>query len=394
MNPDKQNFLKQKNVEASIEQQELSPEQRKDLSNAWIEMVVDNTTMPENIKDMEQSEIKKWLFSSLMEDTEKLSKEFGLEADVGLVKEIRNADSTEEKSVLELEYIKKVHEQVDRIVQHFDRSGNRSIKWNSWPKIIRETKEFNCVGATLLGINMLNKGGIKAYYGNPHGHALNITKLSNNEWWYVDFYSGKRNIIKIEPKEEIIADVSVLKIQDPKINYRLIPIYNNTEVVSSIFGNLATLKREAEDDKIFDGDIEKKEAKVYLQNNNRNFNRVDFSLLNQSLYPSSIKIDDTTEMKKEIARIDNMKSFEKSIQDYTKVLTNEQRISLVEEMKIKKDIVEKILHQENLHIIQKCSPELKIVLRLMLDKLKKVKNTKPEVYKEARDKIMVRIRNL
>ena len=43
--------------------------------------------------------------------------------------------------------------------------------------------------------------------------------------WYVDFRNGKQNIIKIEPEETSLADVPVLRINHPSIDYRLIPIY-------------------------------------------------------------------------------------------------------------------------------------------------------------------------
>ena len=394
MNLEIRKFEQHKNIEADVEQQELSLEQKKVLGKVWTEMVVDSGSVPENIGEMKQTEIKKWLFDSIMKDIEKFAGEFGLQVEARLVEKIQKAENLEEKSALELEYIKKVHAQVDEIVQKFDRSAGKSTKWDSWPERMRETKEFNCVGATLLGIYLLEKGGIKSQYGNPHGHVINIAKLSNDEWWYVDFRNGTQNIIKLEPEETTIAYVPVLKIKQPNINYRLIPIYDNSEAAGSVLGNLLSLKRKAEDQNTPDEDIEKKEAKEYLERYGQNFQEADFSLLHQSLYPKFIELDKTDEIQKEIARIDSMRDFEKPVQNYTKRLTKEQKKALVEEIKTKKEDIENLFYKENESVLQDVSPELKNVLELFLESLRSVKEKQPEVYQEAIDKIIGRIRNL
>jgi hypothetical protein len=259
---------------------------------------------------------------------------------------------------------------------------------------MRETKEFNCVGATLLGVYLLEKGGIKSQYGNPHGHVINIAKLSNGEWWYVDFRNGKQNIIKLEPEETEVSAVPTLKINQANIDYRIIPLYDNSEAAGSVLGNLSSLKHEAEDESTSDEDIEKREAKEYLKKYGQNFQEADFSLLHQSLYPKFIEFDKTDEMQKEIARIDSMRDFEKPVQNYTKTLTKEQEKALVEEIKTKKDDIENLFYKDDESVLQSVSSELKRVLELFLESLKNVKEKQPEVYQEAIDKIVGRIRNL
>lgn len=395
MNPEIPQFEQYKNMETDIEQQELSPEQKKILGEVWTEMVIDNGSVPENIGEMTQTEVKKYLFESLMKDIEKFSEELGLRIDAELVEKIQNAESLEEKSALELEYIKQAHVQVDEIVQKFDRSADKSTYWDSWLKRMRETKEFNCVGATLLGIYLLEKGGIKSQYGRPHGHVINIAKLSNGKWWYVDFRNGKQNIIRLEePEETTISDVPALKINQPTIDYRIIPLHDNSEATGSVLGNLSSLKHEAEDESTPDEDIEKKEAKEYLERYGQNFQKADFSLLHQSLYPKFIGFDKTDEMMKEIARIDSMRDFEKPVQNYTKTLTKEQEKALVVEIKTKKEDIENLFYKEDESVLQDVSPELKKVLELFLESLRSVKEKQPEVYQEAIDKIVGRIRNL
>lgn len=394
MNPEIPQFEQPKNIEVDIEQQELSPEQKKTLGEVWTEMVINNGDTSENINVMTEDEIKQYLFDSIMKDIENFSEELGLQINTELVEKIQNAKSVEEKSALELDYIRQAHAQVDEIVQKFDRSADKSTKWDSWPKRMRETKEFNCAGATLLGIYLLEKGGIQSQYGNPHGHVINIAKLSNGEWWYVDFRNGKQNIIKLEPEEIEIAGVPTLKIKQANIDYRLIPLYANSEAAGSVLGNLSSLKHEAEEGSTLDEDIEKKEAKEYLEKYGQNFQKADFSLLHQSLYPKFIEFDKTGEMQKEIARIDSMRDFEKPVQNFTKTLTKEQEKALAEEIKTKKEDIENLFYNDDESVLQDVSPELDKVLELFWESLKNVKEKQPEVYQEAIDKIVGRIRNL
>ena len=394
MNPETPEFEKMDNAYAKQERQEISSEQKKILGKVWTEMVVDNSDTPENIRDMPNEEIKKWLFESTMKDIESFTNELRLKNDQVLIEKIQKTENLDEKSALELEYIKNVHTQVDSMVHNFDRSENKSTKWDSWPKRMRETKEFNCVGAALLGINFLEKGGIKSYYGNPAGHVINIAKLSNGEWWYVDFRNGKQNIIRIEPEETSLADVLVLKINHPSIDYRLIPLYENSEATCSILSNLASLKRAAENKNIPDENIEKKEAKKYLEKYKSNFEKMDFSLLHQSLYSKFIEVEKTKEMRGEIRRIDNMREFEKPIHNYTKILSKEQKMAIIEEIKKKKESIENLFYKNDQSVLQKSIPELKKILELYLENLGKIKENQPEIYKEAVDKIIGGIRKL
>jgi hypothetical protein len=373
---------------------ELTSEQKKILGEVWTEMVIDDGKAPEAIGEMTTVEIKQYLFESIMNDIEKFSQELGLEIDSELIEKIQNTESPE-KATLELEYIKQVHAQVDKIVKKFDNSANKSTKWDSWPKRMRETKEFNCVGATLLGMYLLKKSGIESFLGNPHGHVLNIAKLSNGDWWYVDFRNGSRNIIKLEPEKEIIADVPTLKINQPNIDYRLIPLYDNSEVAGSILGNLSSLKREAEDESVSNEDIEKQEASKYLEKYGQNFEKADFSLLNQALYSKRFELKETAEMQEEIGRINRLRNFEKPVQDYTRTLTPGQQDILIAELKTRREEIENLFYKEDEAILSDAdaSKGLKETLKIFRQSLKNVKD-QPEIYEEAIDKFIGRIRGL
>src|SRR3989339_1793781 len=205
MNPEIPEFEKIDNACVKQERQEISPEQKKILGEVWAEMVVDNSDTPKNISGMTTEEIKKWLFESAMKDVESFTNELGLKNDQVLIEKIQKTENLGEKSPLELKYIRNVHAQVDSLVHNFDRSENKSTKWDSWPRRMRETKEFNCVGATLLGINLLEKGGIKSYYGNPGGHVVNIAKLSNGEWCFFYIRRGPPNITPFPPQDLFLS---------------------------------------------------------------------------------------------------------------------------------------------------------------------------------------------
>lgn len=387
-------FEQPKNIESTSEKQELTPEQKITLGESWTKMAVDNASVPEDVSKMDNKNLKKWLFESTMKDIGCLADEWGLKADNDLIEKIQKTEDLNEKSTLELDYIGNAHAQVSKIVQNFDRSGRKSTKWDSWPKRMRETKEFNCVGATLLGINFLEKGAIKSYYGNPAGHVLNIARLSNGDWWYVDFRNGKNSVIKIEPEETSLVDTPVLKINHPSIDYKLIPLYDKSEAPCSILSNLASLKRKIKYKNIPDKNIERKEEREYLQRYDDNFKKADFSTFHQSLYPKFIEVEDMKEMQREIVRIETLRDFEKPVQDYLGVLTKKQEETLTEKIKTKKKDIEDLFYKDDKSILHQASLELKKALNLYLENLRAVKDKQPEIYQEAIDKIVGRIRNL
>lgn len=380
-------------IESKInnEQLELNAEQKMALGEAWVGMIVDNNEVPISVAKMNQEELKQWFFTTMMLDVEKLTHEFGLETDTNLIEKIKTTEIPNEKATLEVEYIKKIHEQVDGVARTFDELGHKSTKWDSWPKKIREDKGFNCVGATLLGMVMLEKAGIKSYYGNPHGHVINIARLANDDWWYVDFRNGPQNVLKIEPEKLIVNDVKVLKIDVPAIDYKIIPIYENAESVGSILGNLAALKNEAENNDQYDDDEEKTEVIQYIKKYQKYFDQTDFSSFQQSLYPKFNEFHETEIMQKEAARINGLMDFEKPVQDYFNALSTEQRKVLQEDFKVKKTYIKNLFLHDDDSVLSEASLELKRVLELFVNGLEKIKTKRPGVYQEVIKKIFQRL---
>ncbi|MDO8261123.1 MAG: hypothetical protein Q7T50_06580, partial [Candidatus Magasanikbacteria bacterium] len=340
---------------------------------------MDDENIPKNIGWMNKDEIKKWLFESMMKDVAQFVEELGIKIDTELISKIQNAKDENERSALELEYTKKVHRQVCDITSGFDQSPNKGTKWDSWPKRMRETKEFNCVGATLVGMNLLKSAGIESYYGNPHGHVLNIVRLPNNEWWYVDFRNGKNSMIKIDPEETTIDDARVLKIEQPGIDYKLIPIYDNSESAGSILGNLGSLKRNAEKPDAPDDGIDKKEAKEYFSKHQGDFQKVDFESLHKSLYPKFDEVGATKEMQEEGARIRKKRDLSEPILSYSRTLNKEQLNAMSKEMKDKKTVIGEMLYQGDASVLNEFSPELGKVLELYLEGLERLKGREPEI---------------
>lgn len=378
----------------NILEKELSLEQKKRLGGVWTKMIVDDENIPENIGEMNESEIKKWLFESVMKDIAKFVEELGIKIDTELISKIQNTKDADEKSALELKYIKNVHVQMYGIVSTFDKSPDRSTKWDSWPKRMRETGEFNCVGATLVGTHLLKSAGIEPYYGNPKGHVLNIVSLQNGEWWYADFRNGKGGLIKIDPAETTIEGARVLKIKHPHIDYKLIPIYNSEDLVEPILGNLSSIKRTAEKPKDSDESLGKKEAREFYEKYQEDFQKTDFALLNRSLYPKIVKVSSSEEMREEEARIRKKRDLSEPIQAYLKTLDREVVKAATLEMKDKKDIIAEVLSGGGISMLSDFSPELGHILGLYLGGLERLKERDAEGYEEFLDDLVSKIKSL
>lgn len=291
MNPEKEiyshNFEKEKN--------ELSIGEKRQLSEAWCGVVLGKEDCSQDIETMSNDGVKEWMYGSLMREIESLAKDWKLEPDEELINKIQEQQDLENKEKLEAEYIKKMHDKVSRIAKDFD-MASADVHWSSWPQRMRETGKFNCVGATLIGTRFLDKAGIKSYYGSPAGHAINIAKLSNGEWWYADFLADKKWVKKFKPSETRVANVRTLKIDDKDNNFKLIPLLENSEAPSSILDNLSELQKEK-----ITKNMPKEDADYILKFQEK-FKDIDFGNLSYKLYPEVCALEESEEMKEEIER--------------------------------------------------------------------------------------------
>jgi len=360
---------------------ELTPEQKRALGEVWTDFAIDNEVVPENIEGMEAEELRNWLFETLMKDTERMVEEFGLKVDKKLVKEIKETDNIDEKSQLEMRFLEDICEKVGNIVNGF--SKERSRRWVSWPKLIRETRDFNCVGATLIGINLLEKTGIKHLFGNPTGHVVNIVELSNSKRLYVDMLNGTDGIIELDAKEVSIEGIKTLKAKPNKSDYSLIPIYQKEICVGSVLGNLAGIAVEAEDATIPDDNLGKVNAVAFMNKYKDRVPDIDLSVVTDVLYPEKTRMRKSAEMKFEKRRVEVLWSVSESTHDYINSLSAQEKVQLKQNLKQNKSLIEQLILNNDKSVLVSFSSHLKEVMLIMVKQLEQVKQRHPEFYNEA-----------
>jgi hypothetical protein len=281
-----------------------------------------------------------------MEDISELSNEWGIESD---------------KSLSEEEYIEELQIQMNNL----PKKTRRDTYWDSWPKKMREDKGFNCVGATLLGINSLKKKRIESYYGNPWGHVVNIAKLSNGKYMYIDLKNDK--VIEIKPEEISLGGHKALKVNDNSIDYKLIPIHDNSVVAGSIIGNLSRLEVEK-------GNEERQDI---------------YQNIKQKLFPELKEIEDTEEMKAEKERVESIQEAEKDAKDYFNKLSEEKKKVVFQEAISKKESIKDSF--VNMSLSEGYSSELQEFLKLIMIKINGIgnKETKEEAISRFLSKINI-----
>jgi len=335
-----------KNLERQEGENELSYEEKQYLFENWKNKVI-NGDFTISDSQIRNQELKTILSQSLMDDVAELSEEWGIEMD---------------KSLSEEEYIERLQIQINNLT----RKNERDAHWDSWPKKMREDKGFNCVGATLLGINALKEKQIESYYGNPWGHVLNIAKLSNGKWLYIDLRNSK--VLEINPEEVSLGGHRTLKINDNSIDYKLIPIHDNSVAVGSILGNLSGLERERGDE----------EGQDINQN------------IKQKLFPELKEIEDTEEMREEKERIEGIQEAEKEANDYFGSLPEEKTKEILREAIIKKRLIKDSIINHSLNT--EYSNELQEFLRLIIIGIGSIQ--KEEIKEEAISRFLNKIDKL
>ena len=346
-NPETAENLKNVNLE-KIEKREneLSLDEKQYLIENWKVEVVDGPFGVEEVKQIDNRELRQNLNQSLMGDIKQLSDEWGIKPN---------------KDLPEKDYIEEIRIRINDLAK----KAEGDTHWDSWPKRMREDEGFNCVGATLLGISALKEKGIESYYGTPWGHAVNIVFSSGN-WMYADF---RNNVIKeIYPEEIILAGHRILKIDDEDIDYKLIPIYDNSLAVGSIIGNLSGLEAEKGNE----------ERQAIYQN------------IKQKLFPEFKENENTEEMQIEKERVESIQEAERKAKDYLTRLSKENRKEVVQEIINKKELIRGSMLNEEL--VGKFSNELYNFLRLLINELSSI--TKKEVKKEVIDRFLRKVTKL
>ncbi|KKP79925.1 MAG: hypothetical protein A2271_02665 [Candidatus Moranbacteria bacterium RIFOXYA12_FULL_35_19] len=367
-------------------EKEISKEKKKEFISAWRDMVLIPEKTILDPKNLEDEEIKKWMYETLMEQIESLCEEWNLVPDENLIKALREEKNSELKSDLEVKYIQDCHKKIDNLIEKFDKS--KSARWDSWPKKMKELGQFSCVGSSLIGLHMLEKAGIENYWGSPVSHAINVVRLSNGEWWYVDFLNGSGSVRKIKPELGEIEGVKVLKIKESMIEYEIIPIYNKEAAAGSVLGNFAAIICEAEDD-IFPDSKNKKEAQEYIEKNKQYFSKVDFKKMYQKYFEKQSKIKETKEMEAERDRIDQIMGFQEGpIREYIESLSRDQREKYNKEAELNLKGIADFFINGNQDVLSKIGPELKKILELYQEAFKKVREDNEDEFVMIIDRLL------
>ncbi len=354
-------------------EKELSQDDKKNFSQMWIDLFVDCEKMPEHVEDLSESEIREWMFQSLMHDVKRLLFEWNLEPDEKLIGDIMREDDPQIKAQLEKRYILEMHKRFTAKIATCDDKG-KSAKWSSWPQEMRAQGLCNCVGASSLGIDILETAGITSYYGNPAGHIVNIARLSDGKWWYVDFLNGSTQCKEINAQEVTINSVTALKVDDIAIDYHLI-VYGDTQNMPAfIINNIIGMDYEASDDAIPDTDMDKIFAKSYLAKNRVKMSSPDkVKIILKKLFPDIDKIQNSPEMQTERIRIRELYGAEgESAQAFMRSLTDGEEELIKRELAKNSDSVERLLCDQDVTIYHTTSKNTTELLRRLVREVNKV----------------------
>jgi hypothetical protein len=327
----------------SVLEKELTLEEKKSLSQMWVDLVVDCEKVPADMENFSNAEIKAWMFQSMMHDARRLLLEWRLEPDEMKIKNIVMADNLEIKAQLEKEYVLQMHDKITQKAATFQESEGSS-RWSSWPKAMREQNLFNCVGAAVLGAEILESAGIETYYANPVGHVVNLVKLASGEWWYVDFRNGETQCKKIDPQEISITDVPVLKIDDPMIDYQLLPYGDNSEIIAFVLGNFLNMDNESDDDSIDEDNRDKIYAKEYIaKNKNKLMPTEQLGNVFEKMFTHIKHLRESEAMQSERIRIRNIHGVAgESAKDFLKSLTNQEEAEVLAELQEKFEMLQRL----------------------------------------------------
>lgn len=370
----------------------LTLEQKKILADAWVNLVVDCEKTPENLEELEQEELKEWMFQALMHDVKRLLAEWEIESDELKTRNIVLEIDIEKKSQLEKEYILEMHKKVRNKVQNFPKRESR--RWNSWPKTMRELGSFNCVGASMLGIEILENAGIQSYYGNPVGHVINIAKLSNGDWWYVDFLNDDSQCKKINPREIMITGMKVLEIHEDDIDYSLIPIDNDSEITESIINNLITMSYEVTDDTIDDDNKGKIFAKKYLEENKNIFPTIEnLESIHTLMFPKKNKLLESSELAKEREHIRKLHK-KSSSSEYFHSLTEIEEKEVIDSLCTNISLIEKLFRYGEEDFYDVATKQSSKFIRFLHEEMEEKRKENENKYNLMVDRILEKIKKL
>lgn len=110
------------------------------------------------------------------------------------------------------------------------------------PVIMRERRDFNCVGGTILGLSMLMEAELDWRYVIAPNHVLALVRLPSHRWCYVDFIN---NVVKtVEGKVTERSEGSLVFSLKERLGFlKTLLALPKEYIVHGVLGNLLTIKR-------------------------------------------------------------------------------------------------------------------------------------------------------
>lgn len=382
-------FEGQPNPERKDAEQELTLVEREALADAWFAMVMESGDRPLEVSEWDNNKIREWLNETLRQDTEKLVNDWHLAPSAELVEKIQNSPDAEHRSKLEMNYLTDMMAKL----RPLGRGNNRSGAWDSYPKIMRQSESMNCVAKSLLAKNLLDRAGVKSDMANPAMHAMNVAELANGEHYFVDTTSGQ--LARIQPLSRDIDGVTVLEIDVPGVEYRLLPLLNDDELSKPIVGNFRALHDEVVSPEGFKtqagwGASERTEAQEFFTIFRTEFAATDWDSIWDKLYTRYATFEKSPGWKSEKQRVgDFQEAFDSimlDIEGHLGQMTDPEAVRhMRKELGDNLDGIRTYLVNDDRAVLGLLGPVGTSLVESLYGKLSVLSREKPEVAREVTD---------
>ncbi|MCX6778970.1 MAG: hypothetical protein NTU97_01950 [Candidatus Magasanikbacteria bacterium] len=372
------------------EAKDLSQAEKEALVLVWQKLVLGQEGETVDLSTKSLEETRKWLQQSLMAEIKKLTTEWDVKQGLDILKD-SSLGSLADRQLLFIEYIK---DQFSIRTKKFAPATEKSSKFDSWPAMMQQNKQFNCVGGSLLGASFLEQAGIKFWQGSAVGHAINIAQLDDGRWLYVDFLNGL--VKEITPKIKEVRGQTMLEVDDGEVWYKNIHLLSADAVGVYVLGNLSALINEAQEEM---GTATKEEevdyfaAKEYFQANKDLLMKTSLHDLRAKLYPEVVKIGELDEIETERHIKEATKKMDILIsRDYNRLIKREgSDEKLTEEVQKRISDILNWLNNFEGEFPQGVSELLGGFLKIVQDGLREIKKEQPEtVFAEVLDNMAKR----
>ena len=277
---------------------ELTIEQKKYLVGAWHQIIADNKLPEKDIKEMSNSELKAWLKETVLESAFNIAEEWGI---VPQEKFNIESDDIKEKTGQELAFIMDLKAKIADFIRINPRDFQTS-RYCFYSRAMQSRYNFNCVGISTIACSIFDSVGAEHYMGQVAGHVLNVVKLSDGRWMYVD-YNNKQSIKEFKPEISKRDGHTIFDFNQEGLRYRHMILVCPDEVpvfVLSSFRYFVNNMQKGDNTKT---DIDMENEHALLEENKIMCEKIDISKISDILYPDLSTLSDSREMQKERERL-------------------------------------------------------------------------------------------